>query len=469
MSRKSPLERIQIQSLKLLYQPISYLIRAKLWLQILFAMVLGIICGSLLSSDFNYVTPSTAKMIGEWVALPGNVFLALIQMIVVPLILSSIIRGMASSSDIQQLKTTGLSLFAYYITTTVVAILIGVSAGLIFQPGKTIDVSRLQSAPQKVEKQSNAQLNENKISIPKRITEVLPSNPLGAMVEGDMLQIVIFAIIFGIGLVQLPVQSSKPLLDLFGSMQEVSMVIVGTAMSFAPFAVFGLLTRSLIQTGPQVLYGMGFYTLILIGSMTCLYFFYLIVAIVVGGKNPGEFIKASIKPLMFGFSTNSSAATMPVTVKAAEEDLKVRPSLASFIVPLGATINMDGTACYQGLTTLFIAQAYGMDLSVSVLLSLIVTAVGASIGTPAVPGVGIIVLSGVLASVGVPLAGLSLIIGLDRILERFRTALNVTGDLTACVVMDRLMPSKITKDEDFCKSSAIEKNDQIPFREIQIN
>ena len=266
---------------------------------------------------------------------------------------------------------------------------------------------------------------------------VLPDNPMSSIVEGEMLQIVIFSIIIGIGLLLLDGPSARPLGDLFLSIQKVSMAIVGLAMSFAPLAVFGLLTQSMIKTGPQALFGLGVYAGCVVGAMALLYFIYILIAFFVGGKNPIQFIQGSRDATLIGFSTNSSAATMPITVKSAEEKLNVRSSLAQFIVPLGATINMGGTACYQGLTTLFMAQLFGLDLSLSALTALTVTAVGASIGTPAVPGVGIIVLSGVLSSAGVPLVGLPLILGLDRILERFRTSLNVTGDLVACVVMER--------------------------------
>jgi len=440
---------IPTQSLKNLQKPLNYVRKAKLWLQVLVAMLSGIIFGVLVTPSMGIFADSTSRIIGEWVALPGHLFLALIQMIVVPLIFTSILQGIAATGDISRLKSTGLYAVLFFVTTTILAVILGISVGLFFKPGSYIDADIMISS--KEARQELAQIKEKSgnlvqqsegnalETLPSRVTDILPQNPMNSMVQGDMLQIVIFAIIFGLGMLMLKPESAKPLFDLTSSVQEVSMQIVGIAMSFAPLAVFGLLAQSVISTGPESLVGLGFYALAVIGSMMILYVFYIFLALVLGRVSPLLFLKAIREPTIIGFSTNSSAATMPVTVKSAEEGLGVPSSLTQFIIPLGATINMGGTACYQGLTTLFMAQIYGLDLSLSAILALVVTAVGASIGTPAVPGVGIIVLSGVLSSAGIPLAGLPLILGADRILERFRTSLNVTGDLTACVVLNRFI------------------------------
>ena len=263
-----------------------------------------------------------------------------------------------------------------------------------------------------------------------------------------MLQIVIFAIVLGVGLLSVPPESSKPLFELLGSVQQICMAIVATVMTFAPVAVFGLLAQVMIKTGPGILAGLGAYAAVVVFGMAVLLAFYLAIAAVLGGRNPLFMLRSIREPFLLGFSTNSSAATMPVTVKTAEDVLKVRPSLAQFIVPLGATMNMGGTALYQALATIFMAQFYQIDLPIGVLLALVATTVGASIGTPAVPGVGIVVLASVLSSVGVPLTGLALIVGLDRILERFRASLNITGDLVACVVMDRFVPAAVSRESE---------------------
>jgi Na+/H+-dicarboxylate symporter len=462
----STLERIYPKSIKFLTEPLNRLVRGRLWLQVLAGMALGIGAGLLINPDTGLVARSVAMGLAEWLALPGNLFLAFIQMIVVPLILASIIRGIAAATDVRQLKTTGLGLAVYFVGSTIVAAILGIAIGLTLKPGSYVD--RSFAAEQQVEGEAGALIEQSQdmaaaeepfdiVELPSQITQVLPTNPMSSIVEGDMLQIVIFAIVLGIGLLSVPVSSAKPLLELMGSVQEICMAIVATVMLFAPVAVFGLLAQVMIKTGPGVLAGLGVYAAVVILGMVALLVVYLAIAAALGQRNPVGMLRAIREPFLLGFSTNSSAATMPVTVKTAEEQLKVRPSLSQFIVPLGATINMGGTALYQALATIFMAQLFQIDLPLSVLIALVATTVGASIGTPAVPGVGIIVLASVLSSVGIPLTGLALIIGLDRILERFRTSLNVTGDLVACVVMDRFVPARRSREEELREAEQLEE------------
>lgn len=451
----SSVERIFPKNLKFLSKQSNRLTKGRLWLQVLIGMVLGIATGLLLNPDTGFVSRSTANTLGEWLALPGNLFLAFIQMIVVPLILASIVRGIAAATDVRQLKSTGVGLAFYFIGSTIAAAVLGVAIGLVLKPGEYVDRA---AAPQVELTGQVAELAEkgeaeaaktfSLVSIPNEITEILPTNPLGSIVRGDMLQIVIFAIVLGVGLLSVPPESSKPLFELLGSVQQICMAIVATVMTFAPVAVFGLLAQVMIKTGPGILAGLGAYAAVVVFGMAVLLAFYLTIAAVLGGRNPLFMLRSIREPFLLGFSTNSSAATMPVTVKTAEDVLKVRPSLAQFIVPLGATMNMGGTALYQALATIFMAQFYQIDLPIGVLLALVATTVGASIGTPAVPGVGIVVLASVLSSVGVPLTGLALIVGLDRILERFRASLNITGDLVACVVMDRFVPAAVSRESE---------------------
>lgn len=434
------IEKTHLRSLIDLVEPVNRLIRAKIWLQIVVGIILGIAVGSVLNEEFGWVSASTGQTIGAWLALPGTLFLAFIQMIVVPLIFSSIIRGIAAASDLQQLKTTGLFLAIYFVVTTFIAAFIGIAVGEFIEPGARIE----KVAAVNVEAVDTSALSSplSLKEIPKKITSIVPSNPLSSLVQGDLVQIVIFAIVFGIALLMLTASSAKPLFELLGSIQEVCMVVVSKSMLLAPYAAFGLLAQSMINTGPQVLLSLGLYSVAVLSGLTLLYVFYILVAKFIGKMSIVNFIKASREPLLIAFSTNSSAATMPITVKSAEQHLKIHPSISQFTIPLGATINMDATALYQTLATLFIAQLYHVDLPLTALVALVFTALGASVGTPAVPGVGIIVLAGVLKSVGIPLDGLTLIIGVDRILERFRSALNVTGDLVACTVMAQLTPSK---------------------------
>lgn len=457
------------RSLKVLTGPLTRLVEGRLWAQVLVGMVLGVAVGIALNPDTGLVGRASALAIGEWIALPGHLFLGFIQMIVVPLILASIIRGVTAATDVQQLKSTGIWLGVYFLGTAVLAVTIGISVGLVLKPGNYVDMGAVtQTMPPP---ETARELSEEPPTasaggpeglgmqeIPGQIVEVLPTNPMGAIAEGDMLQIVIFAIVFGLGLLSLEPRSAKPLVDLFGSVQSVAMSVVGVAMTFAPVAVFGLLAQAMIKTGPQVLAGLGVYAGAVVFGMALLLAAYLVLVAFLGARNPFQFFGQIREAFLLAFSTNSSAATMPVTVHSAEENLKVRPSLAQLVVPLGATVNMGGTALYQGLATIFMAQMFQMELPLSALVALVVTALGASIGTPAVPGVGIVVLATVLTSAGVPLTGLAMIIGLDQVLERFRTSLNVTGDLVACVILDRFLPAKASRESEQEHEQLLERN-----------
>jgi Na+/H+-dicarboxylate symporter len=268
---------------------------------------------------------------------------------------------------------------------------------------------------------------------------LLPSNPLGAMVETQMLQVVLFAVILGVALLTLPPKQAMPLLGFLESTQDVCMTIVGWAMALAPFAVFGLIAQLVMQTGVGVLVGVAAYVGCVIGGLLILLGFYLVAVLVLARRSPRAFLVAAREVQLLAFSTSSSAAVMPLSIRTAEDKLGVRPSVAQLVVPLGATINMDGTALYQGVATLFLAQVFGVDIGLFGLAAVVVTAVGASVGAPGTPGVGIVLLAMILESAGVPAAGIALLLGVDRLLDMARTALNVTGDLTACVVMDRLV------------------------------
>jgi len=266
---------------------------------------------------------------------------------------------------------------------------------------------------------------------------LFPGNPLNAMVENQMLQIVILAFIMGFALLSLSKKAAHPLMDLLSAIQSVTMVIVKWVMFIAPIAVFGLLAKLMIDTGLEVMLGLGIYMVTVILGLFILLLFFMGIVFFIGEKNPFDFLVASKETLLLAFSTDSSVAVMPLSIRTAEDNLSVKPNIAQFVIPIGATINMSGTALYQGLATMFMAQLFGIALPFSVLLALIVTAVGASIGTPATPGIGIIVLSSVLTSAGIPLAGIPLILGVDRILEMSRAVLNVAGDLVACIVLER--------------------------------
>lgn len=456
-----PLEQIFPRNLKLLAGSVQRLLETRLWAKILIGMVLGIAVGIALGPSAGWVTPGVGLAIGEWLALPGQFFLTLIQMVVVPLVMASIIRGIAASTDVQQLRTTGVRLAIYFLVTTVMATTIGIGLAYLARPGHFIDpglAAAMAGGDQslaEIETLDTASLDP--AAIPQSLISVLPSNPLGAMVQGNMLQIVLFSFIVGIGLITLRPESSRPLLELMGSIQDVCMAVVGFVMRIAPIAVFGLLARVMIRTGAGVLTGLGVYVLSVVGALLVLMLVYLVIVAVLGRYSPAKFLRGIRDPQLLAFSTDSSAATMPVSIRAAEDNLGVRPSTAQFVIPMGATANMGGTALYHGLATVFMAQMFDIDLPLSALLALVVTSLGASIGAPATPGVGIMILATVLTSAGVPLSGLAMIIGLDHILERFRCVMNVTGDLVGCVLMDRMGGSSQDRLEEIARQRDIER------------
>ncbi len=439
------LEKIHPEPLTNLVRHLQGLIQGRLWVKILIAMFLGIAVGVLLSPKTGLFDPDTANVIGSWLALPGNVFLGLIQMIVVPLIFASVIRGLAASEDMDYLRRIGVRVVIYFLFTTTIAIVIGLTVTTIIQPGRYIDEAMTSTVEQEVDIPGEEGGEAPDLgTLPDIVVSLIPENPLGSMVERDMLQVVLFALIIGLALVTMNPRQAKPLLSLMGSLQEVCMTVVRWAMLLAPLAVFGLLAQVTIKVGLDALLGMAVYVGTVLLGLLILLCVYLLIVTLYCKVNPFFFLRAVREVQLLAFSTSSSAAVMPLSMQTVEEKLNVRPSISQFLIPLGASINMDGTALYQGAATVFLAQVFGVELGLPALLLIVVTAVGASIGSPATPGVGIIILAMVLQSVGIPAGGIALIIGVDRILDMSRTAVNVTGDLTASLVMDRLVGGRKT-------------------------
>lgn len=458
------------RSLKHLSKHLYSLLSKKLWMKILIAMVLGIGIGILMSPQTGILGQDMASIVGDWVALPGKLFLGLIQMIVVPLVFTSIIRGLAASEDVEQLKKIGLRLVLYFIFTTTIAISIGVIIALVIQPGNFIDLSttNLLTNTDVPSQSSEAAETISSSGVPEMIINILPQNPLNSMVNKEMLQVVIFSLIIGLALVSMAAKKAKVILEMMGAVQDICMIVVKWAMAIAPFAVFGLLAQITMKVGLDALLGMATYVGTVLLGLFILLLFYMIIVTVFGKKNPLKFLSAIRDVQLLAFSTSSSAAVMPLSIETAEDKLDVRPSISQFLIPLGATINMDGTALYQGVATIFLAQVYEVDLALPTLLLIIITTVGASIGSPATPGVGIVILSMVLKSAGIPASGVALIIGVDRILDMSRTALNVTGDLTACTVMNRWVPGKKTYDEEQSEDVIMDQKRQATGEDVII-
>jgi Na+/H+-dicarboxylate symporter len=419
---------------------LAKLVKGRLWLKVLIGMFAGIVTGILIGPTTGWIQADIATAIGNWLALPGQLFLTLIQMIVIPLIFASVIRGLTASENFEMLRKMGLGVSLYFIVTTTIAIVIGLGLALLIKPGGFVDADKLKATVQvsaDIPSKSTIVAAPSMSQLPEKLVTLLPSNPLVSMVEGQMLQVVLFAIIIGIALVMMKESKSRPLLDLMVSLQEVSMTVVGWAMRLAPFAVFGLMAQLSTKIGLNALIGMGIYVGTVLIGLFILLCMYLIILYVVNREKPLKFLKSIRDVMLLAFSTSSSAAVMPLSIKTVEEKLGVHPSVSQFVIPLGATINMNGTALYQGVATIFLAQVFGVQLGLSVMLLVVVTAVGASIGSPGTPGVGIVILAMVLETAGIPSAGIVLIIGVDRILDMSRTSVNVCGDLVAAKLMNR--------------------------------
>lgn len=433
---KPAISSLYPRSLKHLSNRLSQLVEGRLWLKVLIGMFAGIVVGILLGPSVGWVSISTGAVIGNWLAFPGLLFLASIQMIVIPLVFASIIRGLASSESIEQLRQLGLVVAGYFVVTTVIAATIGLWIANLINPGEFLN-PELLSATKPAEIDTTSLTTPSLSEVPNQLLHLIPGNPLDSMVKGEMLQVVIFAIVMGIALITMPVKQSKPLLDLLGSLQEVCMTVVKWAMRLAPIAVFGLMARLTSQTGLEALVGVAVYVAAVLMGLALLFLLYLGIVSLLTPTKPVAFLTSIREVVLLAFSTSSSAAVMPLSIKTAEEKLGVRSSIAQFVIPLGATINMNGTALYQSVAAVFLAQVYNIDIGLSGMALVVIMAVGASIGSPATPGVGIVILSVTLTTIGVPPAGIALIMGVDRILDMSRTAINVMGDLVAAKLMDQ--------------------------------
>ncbi len=428
------------RSLAHLSGTVQRLIEGRLWLQVLVALVLGVGVGVALGPELGWVSGTTAETVTDWLALPGRLFLAVVQMIVIPLVVASIIRGLAAGEDLSQLRRIGVVAVVFFLVTTTASILLGVGLTALIRPGSHVARASVLRALGGADPVAPAVAAE--LPLPERIVQLVPVNPLGSMMNAEMLQIVLFSLIVGVALVSIPGSHSKPLLELLGSVQKIAMTIVGWAMRLIPLAVFGLLTQLTARVGLSALVGVGAYVLVVLAGVAILLVLYWLVIGVLLRRSPLSVMKALRDVQLLAFSTSSSAACMPVSIRTAEERLGVRPSVAQVVIPLGVTINMNGTALYQGAATVFLAQVFGIELGGPALALLVVTAVGASVGTPGTPGAGVVVLASVLAAAGVPVAGIGLILGVSRIVDMSVTVVNVTGDLAAASFIERRLAAE---------------------------
>ena len=387
----------------------------------------------------------------EWI---GRLFLALIKMIVVPLVFFSLVVGVASLGDFRKLGRIGARTIVFFMLTTAMALVIGVTLTNLIKPGKLLSeddraallASYQSEAGDTVEKAAEAP------TLTDQLLAIVPDNPIEALASGDMLQIIFFALMLGIALTFMKARKSKPVVELFNRLNEAMVMLVHIVMKLAPYGVAALLFKVIGSTGPSVLLALGVYGLVVLAGLAIHLTFTYGTVVKFGAKLPFiPFLKAIRPAMLLGFSTSSSSATLPVTKECVEDNLGVSPEVSSFVLPLGATVNMDGTALYQGVAAIFIAQIYGMDLGFADQLTIIVSATLASVGAAGVPGAGMITLAMVLTAVGVPTEGIALVLGVDRLLDMFRTATNLTGDSACTALMARLEGEQLhilTKEED---------------------
>ncbi len=390
-------------------------IKFNLITQIFIAFILAIILGIIFKESIAVIAPL------------GDLFLRLIKFIIAPLILSTLVVGVASSGDPKQLGRIGLKTVVYYLLTTAVAIIIGLAVAFMMSPGKGVDVSLSESAPAKEAQESQ--------SVVDTFLNIIPENPFEALASGNILQIIFFALFIGLAITFVG-EKAQPVYRFFDGFAELMYKITSIVMYVAPIGILGLVAPVIGEYGLSVL--LPLLKVILAAVIACILHAAIVYSSAVrlyGKMSPITFFKGISPAALVAFSTASSAGTLPITLKNTQENLGVPKKISSFVLPLGATINMDGTAIYQGIAVVFIAQFYGLDLSFIQLLTVVVTTVLASIGTAGVPGAGLIMLTMVLSSVDMPLEGIALIAGVDRILDMFRTTLNVVGDASATVVI----------------------------------
>ena len=392
--------------------------------KILLGMILGIFLGSLLNNLFQGDLPNFIAFLYELVDAIGRIFLSLLKLLVVPLVFVSLVVGVSNLTSDKQLLSISSKAIGLYLFTTALAIVSALFVSSFF------DMAREASLT------STSSFEQNAIpSLKDTFVNLFPSNPIKAMAEGNMIQIIIFAMLFGYGLNKLSSETSK-VKSFFFDLNEIILNIVNFVIWLSPLGVFCLIFSTFSSLGISIIFTLINYFLIVVFVLIFhALFSYSVLLIILSKVNPLFFFTNMREAILFAFSTSSSSATMPVTLKTVEEKLGVDKSVSSFCIPLGTTINMDGTAIMQGVATVFIAQVYQVDLSMMEYLMVIITATLASVGTAGVPGVGLIMLAMVLQQVGLPVEGIALIIGVDRLLDMLRTAVNVSGDATiSCIV-----------------------------------
>jgi len=424
-----------------------------LYIKILVGMLLGMIAG-LLAVYFDL-----AEFTNDWIKPWGSIFLNLLKLIAVPLIFVSLVKGISSLSNISKLSRIGIKTISLYVISTVIAVSFGLLLVNTIQPGNTfpdhkkIELQEKYNATIDLKKDQASELKEE--SPLKFLVDVVPSNFFKAATDNSkMLQIIFFAILFGVAMVILEEKKVKVVRDFFEGIDAIILKIIDIIMLFAPYGVFALIAGLIVDFSGDIdlFAALGLYAItVVLGLLVMIFIIYPLFLNFFTPVKYTNFYKSISPAQLLAFSTSSSAATLPVTMECVESELGVSNEVASFVLPVGVTINMDGTSCYQAIAAVFIAQVFGVDLDIYDQLIIVVTATLASIGTPGVPGGSIVMLIIVLTSVGIPIEGLALILGIDRPLDMLRTVVNVTGDATVSTIVAQTegqlnyQPTVITK------------------------
>ncbi|WP_077325637.1 dicarboxylate/amino acid:cation symporter [Virgibacillus siamensis] len=383
--------------------------------QILIAFVAAVLAGIIFGPAIDIVQPL------------GDLFLRLIQFIIVPLVMASLVVGVASTGSMRTLGRIGGKTIAYYLATTLIAVTIGLLAGLLFSPGAGVDISNAGEIPEATKTGSVVDI----------LLNIIPTNPLSSLASGNILQVIFFSLFLGVGITMVG-EKAQPVYRFFDGLAEIMYKITWAIMKLIPLGIFGLLAPIIGEYGLSVL--MPLIKLISVVAIACIVHALITYSIVVkslGKISPWQFFKGIAPASLVAFSTQSSSGTLPVTIKCSEDNLEVSKKISSFVLPLGATINMDGTSLYLSVATLFTAQAFGIDMTVGQMLLVVLIATLGSIGTAGVPGAGLVMLTMVLTAVNLPLEGIALIAGVDRFMDMFRTSVNITGDAAGALIVHK--------------------------------
>jgi Na+/H+-dicarboxylate symporter len=402
-------------------------------------MVAGIVIG-IIALKLN-----CSHLVNDWLYPWGRLFIRLLQLIAVPLVFISLVKGLIGLKDIHSFSRIGGKTIGLYLITTVIAVSIGLSLGLLTRPGNMVDKSKVEHIQNEYrEKAAEKEIiaAQSKRQGPLSFLEdIVPNNIFNSLGDNSkMLQVIFFALFLGIAALTLKKDRIAPVVQLFDSLNDIVLKMVDYVIMFAPYGVAALMAGIVIdfQGDSSIFSALGVYALVIVFALLFIMFvIYPVLVHFFTRLTVVKFLKAMYPVQLFAFTTSSSSATLPITMNVVENDLGVSRETASFILPIGATINMDGTSCYQTIAVLFIAQALGVDLNLSQLLTVIGMTVISSIGTPGIPGGSFVILTMVLMSVGIPAEGLALILGIDRPLDMLRTAVNVTGDSLVCAIVDK--------------------------------